>query len=203
MRYICYQDIPKPLTCENPEVGAIAVTYLHGNSSLVEDCQLVKLRKKLKVEETDTIYFVNFFPEEMIRQFLKLDAVVYHSQGTVEEFPGIMSTLKEESFFVNLVELDGEELVQDDRTNGFDQLFYHRKAPEIIEACKRSHSKHKWTIEEGLNRYFNDGIDAVLKGMDFHGAIRAYADLIEIVQDENGFVPSIFVGAVGWMNQKR
>ena len=25
MRYICYQDEPKPLTCLNPEVGAIAV----------------------------------------------------------------------------------------------------------------------------------------------------------------------------------
>ncbi|WP_149031494.1 hypothetical protein [Moorena producens] len=203
MRYICYQKIPSLLSCSNPAVGAIAVTYLHGTNSPSDDCQLLKYRKKLKLEEWDTIYFVNFFPEESVRGLLEKGTCVYVSTSVVEEYPGILATQTNESFQVEIVKLVDGELIRSDRTNGFDQLFFARKAPELLGSCRRSRSKHKYMLDQGINEYFNDGIDAVLKRVDFEGGIRAYADLIEsIIGGGNCFVPSVFVGTVGFMHSK-
>ncbi|NEP68997.1 hypothetical protein [Moorena sp. SIO3A5] len=203
MYYVCYYQEPKELTCLNPEIGAIAVTYLYGvdwGERCFENCKLLKCRKNLKIDDKDTIYFVNFYPEDMIRRFLSRGIHVFYSTFTVEEYPGIVSNIKEETFTVKALGLNGEEVTEDDRTRDFDQLFFARKAPEMITACRRSKDKHKLTLNHGLNEYFNDGIDAVFAGVDFHGAIRAYADLIEVVRGKGCFVPSLFVGAVGLMH---
>ncbi|NEO08426.1 hypothetical protein [Moorena sp. SIO3I8] len=203
MRYICYEKQPKPLSCLNPEVGAIAVTYLHGTDSPSDDCQLLKYRKKIKLDEWDTIYFVNFFPEEAIRTLLESGVCVRISTSAVEEYPGIIATKTNESFTVETVKLVDGELTRDDCTRGFDQLFFARKAPEMIAACRRSRAKHKYSLDQGINEYFNDGIDAVLKGVDFEGGIRAYADLLESINGGgNCFMPSVFVGTVGLMHAK-
>ncbi|NEN94716.1 MAG: hypothetical protein F6K50_04000 [Moorea sp. SIO3I7] len=203
MRYVCYQDEPKPLSCLNPEVGAIAVTYLHATDSPSDDCRLLKYRKKIKLEEWDTIYFVNFFPGESVRTLLEVGVSVRTTTSVVEEYPGIIATQTNESFVVNILKLIDGEVVKDDITNGFDHLFFARKAPELIAACRRSESKHKYSLDRGINEYFNDGIDAVLKGVDFKGGIRAYADLIESINGGgNCFVPSVFVGTVGLIHSK-
>ncbi|NEO19074.1 MULTISPECIES: hypothetical protein [Moorena] len=51
-----------------------------------------------------------------------------------------------------------------------------------------------------MNEDFNNGIDAVLDGVDFEGGIRAYADLIETASGNSCFVPALFIGTIGLIN---